>query len=327
MAFDFSEWRLRVDGEGVRRVILPYCIDVILPVVFKISCIDALVVIRRENPHWIACVADDTHCNPEIAVVGGLVKQTLAEIVDGVCSETLCDLGLAAVFGGEHHAEDEADKVDVADVCVEGAVFEKCELDEAPVEGGAWVMEVVDGGLDEAVTALAEVDHEKFEVPFGEVDSSGGEGRGDVNGEGLAFWREGDGEIVFDLDGRGAVAGMGVDEGAIGGDEDDGAVGVEALDVGVDWAAVVIVVQFEGQFMCADGVVPSMWFWFEYAVVAGAVESVEACYDYIFDAAWLGDGEASFVRDGCVEAERRYNAYECSDRNWTMHVEMHGEML
>lgn len=155
----------------MRRVILPYRFDIVLPVIFKISCVDALIVIRRENPHWIASLANDAHCEPEIAVVGGLVEQALAEIVDGVCSEASSDLGLAAVFCGEHHAEDEADKVDVADVCVEGAVFEKRELDEAPVEGGAWVVEVVDRGLDEAVST-AEVDDEEFEIALGEVDSA-----------------------------------------------------------------------------------------------------------------------------------------------------------
>lgn len=74
----------------------------------------------------------------------------------------------------------------------------------------------------------------------------------------MAFWSQGDGEVVFDLDGGGGVVGAGVDEGAICVDEDDGAVGVEALDVGVDWAAVVVVVELEGQILCADGVVPAM---------------------------------------------------------------------
>lgn len=51
-----------------------------------------------------------------------------------------------------------------------------------------------------------------------------------------------------------------------------------------------------------------------------------ACDDYIFDAAWLGDGEASLVGNGGVEPERGSNACECNEKDCRMHVEMHDEV-
>lgn len=57
-----------------------------------------------------------------------------------------------------------------------------------------------------------------------------------------------------------------------------------------------------------------------------AVEGVVACDDYIFDAAWLGDGEASLVGNGGVEPERGSNACECNEKDCRMHVEMHDEV-
>lgn len=290
----------------------PDFIYVAVPVAFEGGVIQAAVVVRGEDADEAPVLVDDAEAKPGLTIDFTLSPKTLTQRLDCVGAEAACDLRPGwLVFGGEGHAENEADKVNVADICVDCAGCRVRELDEAPVEGGAGVVHVCHGGLHEAL-AVSRVQHEEAEVPLAEVDPPRRERDGNLEAERFALAREGDGEVVVDLDGLSGTVRAGVDEAPVGGNEDDGTLGVETLDVGVDWASVEVVDNFQREGLNSFGLETG-----EVAVVR-AIERVVLC-DRNLCSSRSSNREAFVGERGTLVCERHGQASQEGEDEFEIH--------
>jgi hypothetical protein len=225
LAVDVAGTHLGVEDKGLAAVGLPDLVDVRLPVLLERLGVDGRELVVRENSDGTAELVVDAEISPRVAIGVSLCLEVLADVVDSGGGQTVGNLSWAAVGNAELHSENQTDEIDVADVGVEDKVLGVSELHEAPVEGGAGIREVAERGLDETVTGAGE-DHEECEVALAEVDTGGGNGDGKVDLEGLTLGRQGNGDILLDLDWLGGASGAWVEEASVRSQEDDTAVRV-----------------------------------------------------------------------------------------------------
>lgn len=243
-AVDLSGSRLGVDGQGGGSILTPDLVDVVGPVVAKGRGVELMVQVGRQDTDGSSSRVGNAHGVPGTAVSVLLGLKISADLLDTVSDEAGCGLG-AAVSNSELHTEDHANEVDVADVGVQ-AVVGVGELDEAKVDAGVGVLKVGDGGLDETI-AVADVDHEELQGTLSEVDAAGAESNGESEVEGLALGLQGDSKVLSDGDGDSGATRAGVDQLAVGTDEDDVSIRVQTLDVSVDVAASEVVDELHGE--------------------------------------------------------------------------------
>lgn len=317
LALDLAGRGLRVDGESVAGIVVPDFVDIRLPVILEAVLVDVAVVAWCQGAEKSSLGVPDAQIGPGEAVFGRLFSQVFANLTECVGVKTSGNLG-ASIRGAQAHAEDHANKVDVADVRPDSLSFGIGKLDEAPVDTRAGVLEVCRRRLYQAV-ASRDLDDEEGESAFGEVDASRRDDNGDSYCEGLALCRQRDLDLVADGDGDLGASGAGIQEAAIALDEDDPVLRVETSNVRIDVTAAEAVDEFDremprlgiglvGEFVGAG----CCW-----AVVC-AVEDVVPRDGDVVDASGAGDGEGGCnscdERGGC-----RYCAHEGSEESESTH--------
>lgn len=194
----------------------------------------------------------------------------------------------SAVRGGERHAENHANEVDVANVGVDDALVGVGQLNETPVETGAGILNVGHRRLHNTLTNIGP-DNEELEFALAEVHSAGGDGEGQVDGQLLTSSWQGNRNRGVDRHGGFGTPGRRVDGLSIGADENNGTSGVQALDVGVDVTAAKVVDELERKRL--DGLNFKV---LDLDAVRGrsAVQGVLLSDDDILDCSWPSNSEA-----------------------------------
>ena len=196
------------------------------------------IIVRREDTDDGTVGVSHAHATPGEAIDALLVAEIRADSVGRAGLKTLGGLG-GTVVVRELHAKDETDKVDVGDVSVDGTASIDVQLDETPVDVGRGIRRVVGGGLDEAVT-VGGGNHGEVEITSSEVDTSGGDGVGQVQVDGLASRDINGNAARVNSNGDSRAAGAGVDNGAVTLDEADLVVGALTNKVSVNIGTEVV---------------------------------------------------------------------------------------
>lgn len=237
---------LGVDGQGVVGVLVPDLVDIGAPVVLESGRVDDVVVVGREGADGSSRRVGNAQGAPWVAIRVALLDEAIADLADSGRAETLGDLSAAAILDRQGHAEDHADKVNIADVCVNSQARCVGKLDESPVNACAGIRQVGRRRLDQTVT-VGNLDHEELEIALREVDSGRCDDDRHSDGDGVALGRQRNGDVAVDGNRDSGASGAGVDQAAIGRNEDNPAVRVEAGDVGVDLVAAEAVDELDWQ--------------------------------------------------------------------------------
>lgn len=237
---------LGVDGQGLVGVLVPDLVDIVAPVVLERGRVDGSEVVGREGADGSSRRVGNAHRGPWEAIGVLLLDEAVADLADCAGDETLGSLSTAAILDRQLHAENHADKVNIADVCEHSQGIGVGKLDKSPVHTGARIRQVGRRGLDQTVT-VGNLDHEELQVTLGEVNSGRRDDDRHGDGNGVALGRQRDGDVAVDGNRDTGASRAGVDQAAIGGNEDDSVVRIKTRDVGVDRATAEAVDQLDGQ--------------------------------------------------------------------------------
>lgn len=282
---------LGVDGQGVVGVLVPDLVDIGAPVVLESGGVDNVVVVGRESADGSSRRVGNAHGAPWVAIRVTLLDEAIADLADGGRAETLGNLSAATIVDGQGHAKDHADKVNIADVCVNSQARSVGQLDESPVNARTRIREVGGRRLNQTVT-VGNLDHEELEVALREVDSSRSDDNGHSDGNGVALGRQRNGNVAADGNRDTGASGARVDQAAIGGNEHDLVVRVKAGDVGVDLVTAEAVDELDWQTAPKSaGVNGVLVHSCRGRTVESSVESVVRGDDDILGVTGLGDAE------------------------------------
>lgn len=314
LAVDLASGALGVDGERRGRVLAPDLVDVVVPVVAETVAVNDGVVVGRQDAERLTSLVGHTHLAPGVAIASSLVSEAVADGADSARIKALGNLLGSSVGGGQGHAENHANKVDVADVGVDGALRGVSQLDEAPVEARAGILGVGNRGLNEAVSNVS-LDHGKGEFAFGEVDAGRVEGHGEGHLEGVAASRESNLDVLGNGLGNAGATRARVDQRAICKDEDDAVGRVLANHVGVHLVAAKVVDKLEREARCS-GLVDGTRMNSGVVTVICSVEGVLLGHLHVMNGARRGNGKVTTSSDldrGGGHGSRHQGGQNCEE--------------